>query len=85
MTATELLAATGNAYRVDCYESGNRRRRLRTYYIRAASALDAELKAQRLSGRRCCDARPWNPMSERSNWGWIQQINHGGSVNESHQ
>lgn len=72
--ASEILRATGNIWRVDCYESGNRRRILQTIYVRTDCILKAEEIGRRRSGRRCVDARPWNPETDRKCWGWIEKV-----------
>ena len=74
MTKTELLAATGNVWRVDCWDSGNRRKLLQTLYIRASDILRVEEIARQRSGRRCVDARPWNPGTDRKVFGWIREV-----------
>jgi len=72
MTGKELLAATGSVFEVRCWDGGNRRRIVQTLYIRAADVLRAEAIGKQKSGRTCVDARPWNPATDRSVYGWIQ-------------
>jgi hypothetical protein len=74
MNATELLTATGNVWQVDCWESGNRRRLVRRLFVRTDCILKAEEIARQRSGRRCVDARPWNPANDRSVYGWIREV-----------
>lgn len=74
MTKTELLKATGNVWRVDCWHDGNRRRIVQTLFIRASDVLRAEEVARQRSGRRCVDARPWNPKTDRSVFGYVQEV-----------
>jgi hypothetical protein len=74
MTKTELLKATGNIWRVDCWHDGNRRRIVQTLYIRASDVLAAEEVGRRESGRRCVDAVPWNPKTDRKVFGYIQEV-----------
>lgn len=74
MTNTEILKATGNVWRVDCWHDGNRRKIVQTLYIRASDVLRAEEIGRKESGRRCVDARPWNPAKDRSVVGWIDQV-----------
>lgn len=74
MTATELLKATRNVWRVDCWHDGNRRRIVQTLYVRAGDVLKAEEIGRKVSGRRCVDARPWNPAKDRSVYGYVQQV-----------
>lgn len=57
----KLLEATGNAWQVDCYESGNRRRVVRTVYVRASTRERAEAIARSVSRKKCVSARPWDP------------------------
>jgi len=79
MTAKELLEATGNIWRVDCWHDGNRRRIVQTLYIRASDVLKAEEVGKRESGRRCVDARPWNPGTDRKVFGYIQEVSNVGN------
>jgi hypothetical protein len=74
MTKTELLKATGNIWRVDCWHDGNRRRLVQTLYIRASDVLRAEEVGRRQSGRRCVDARPWNPATDRKVFGYVREV-----------
>lgn len=74
MTSTELLAATGNVWQVSCWDTGNRRRLVQTIYVRASDVLRAEAFGKRHSGRRCVDARPWNPAKDRSVYGYIREV-----------
>ena len=74
MTATELLAATGNVWQVSCWDTGNRRGLVQTIYVRASDVLRAEAFGKHHSGRRCVDARPWNPAKDRSVIGYIQEV-----------
>jgi hypothetical protein len=74
MTKTELLKATGNIWRVDCWHDGNRRRIVQTLYIRASDVLAAEEVGRRQSGRRCVDAVPWNPKTDRKVFGYVQEV-----------
>ncbi len=74
MTSSELLKATGNIWRVDCWHDGNRRRIVQTLYVRAADVLSAELVGHRESGRRCVDARPWNPETDRKAFGYVRKV-----------
>ena len=57
----KLLEATGNAWQVDCYESGNHRRVVRIVYIRAPTRERAEAIARSVSRKKCVSARPWDP------------------------
>ena len=66
MTTTELLAATGNIWKVHCYRDGNRRRFDCTVYVRASDVLRAENEARDQTGCRCVDAKPWDPRKDRS-------------------
>jgi hypothetical protein len=50
--AQQLLAATGNIWRVDCWHDGNRRKIVQTLYVRASDVLRAEAIGKRESGRR---------------------------------
>jgi hypothetical protein len=72
--ASEILRSTGNIWRVDCWHDGNRRKIVQTLYIRASDVLRAEEIGRKESGRRCVDARPWNPETDRKCWGWIQKV-----------
>ena len=72
--ASELLLATGNIWRVDCWQDGNRRRKVQIVFVRCSDLLRAEELGRRISGRRCVDARPWNPETDRSVFGWIQKV-----------
>lgn len=74
MTKAELLKATGNIWRVDCWHDGNRRRIVQTLYIRASDVLAAEEVGRRESGRRCVDATPWNPKTDRKVFGYVQEV-----------
>jgi hypothetical protein len=74
MTKTELLKATGNVWRVDCWDGGNRRRIIQTFYIRASDVLRAEEVGRKQSGRRCVDARPWNPATDRQVFGYVREV-----------
>lgn len=74
MTATELLRATGNIWRVDCWHDGNRRRVVQTLYVRASDVLRAEAIGKQQSGRRCVDARPWNPATDRAVRDYVQEV-----------
>jgi hypothetical protein len=74
MTGKELLSATGNIWRVDCWHDGNRRRVVQTLFVRATDVLRAEEIGKKESGRRCVDARPWNPATDRTVYGWIQAV-----------
>jgi hypothetical protein len=60
----ELLAATGNIFKVKTCMDGNRRIPGPTYYIRAETALDAELKAKQRSRAKVATAFPWDPRRE---------------------
>jgi len=79
MTKTELLKATGNIWRVDCWHDGNRRRIVQTLYIRASDVLKAEEVGRRESGRRCVDAAPWNPKTDRKVFGYVQEVSNVGN------
>jgi hypothetical protein len=72
--AQQLLLATGNIWRVDCWHDGNRRKIVQTLYIRASDVLRAEEIGRKESGRRCVDARPWNPAKDRSVFGYVQEV-----------
>lgn len=74
MTGAELLQATGNIWRVVCWSDGNRRRRTRVVFCRCADVLRAEEIGRRQSGVRCVDARPWNPETDRSVFGWVSRV-----------
>lgn len=74
MTDSELLQATGSAWSVICWGDGNRRKCVRMVFCRAASKSVAEAIARRISRRRCVDARPWNPETDRSVYGWVRKV-----------
>ena len=74
VTKAELLKATGNIWRVVCWHDGNRRRIVQTLYIRASDVLAAEEVGRRESGRRCVDAAPWNPKTDRRVFGYVQEV-----------
>lgn len=74
MTRKELLAATGNVWRVLCWQNGNRRGASEVLFVRTTSEELAKQIGRRLSGRRCVDAYPYDPRSDRSVFGWIQQV-----------
>jgi len=74
MTKMELLKATGNIWRVDCWHDGNRRRKVQTLFVRASDVLRAEEVGRKESGRRCVDARPWNPGTDRSVFGYVRRV-----------
>ena len=79
VTKAELLKATGNIWRVDCWHDGNRRRIVQTLYIRASDVLAAEEVGRRESGRRCVDAAPWNPKTDRRVFGYVQEVSNVGN------
>lgn len=74
MTPSNLLRANGNRWQVTCWDGGNRRRMVRTVYAHAADAETAKRIGRRVSGRRCVDARPWDPRTDRSVLGFVREV-----------
>lgn len=64
MTRSELLAATGNVWEVTCWQTGNRRKVAETLFIRASSQDRAKAVGRERSGRKCCDAKPYDPRTD---------------------
>ena len=79
MTKTQLLKATGNIWQVHCWQDGNRRKIVETIYLRASDVLRAESLGQQQSGRRCVDARPWNPAKDAAASQYIRSVANGGN------
>lgn len=73
MTGAELLAANGGRWKVRCYSDGNRRRLVRTVYVKALDVLTAECKAREQSGCRIVDARIWDPRYDRCVTGFFRE------------
>ena len=71
MTRHELLQATGNAWKLTCWDNGNRRRVVRVLYVRAETKEKALTIGHGLSDRRCIDAVPYDPRHDRAVFGWI--------------
>lgn len=74
MTSKELLAATGNIWKVRCWKDGNRRRLVSILYIRSECILRAEETGRRRSGCKCVDVVPWNPTREACFGRYIQEV-----------
>jgi hypothetical protein len=74
MTPRELLTATGNIWRVQCWRDGNRRRKGPVLFFRASNIIVAEERARRKSGCKCVDARPWDPRRESCFGTSIQEV-----------
>jgi hypothetical protein len=74
MTRSELLAATGSVWEVQCFVDGNCRRKAGLYYVRAANADRAKVVAKRLSSCRVAVAWPWNPEKDLRASGWIRKV-----------
>lgn len=74
MRPSDLLAATGNVWEVRCYRDGNRRQLQSVRYIRAGGILTAENIARQVSHCRIVDARPWNPLTDRSVHGFVRRV-----------
>jgi len=74
MTSKELLAATGNVWKVKCFRDGNRRRFQQTCYVRAGDIIKAEQAARRQSCCPVADARPWDPRQESVFGRFIKEV-----------
>lgn len=73
MTERELLTANGNRWRVACWRDGNRRTCDRILYVTALTRDVATRIARKVSGRRTCDAVPWNPMTDLACFGYVER------------
>lgn len=74
MTASQLLAATGNIWRVVTYRDGNRRRRGPTLYVKAGGILSAEEIGRRRSKCPVVHCSPWDPRKEATFGRYIKEI-----------
>lgn len=69
-----LLSANGHRWEVLCFADGNRRKVARIVYVQAIDLETAERIGQRVSGRRCCRAIPWNPRNDSACYGYVEEV-----------